>query len=95
METGYHGNTNACIDISSYKFDGKGGKGKPEHTHNVPLPDSYRGKYRGSYAETGLLYAKHLKEKIGEIKNSGRGLSAFIAESIVSCGGQIVYLIII
>ena len=90
LETGYHGNTNACIDISSYKFDGKGGKGKPEHTHIVPLPDSYRGKYRGSYAETGLLYAEHLRGKIEEIKNYGRGLSAFIAESIVSCGGQIV-----
>ncbi|RMG27955.1 MAG: aminotransferase class III-fold pyridoxal phosphate-dependent enzyme, partial [Bacteroidetes bacterium] len=24
LETGYHGNTNACIAISSYKFDGKG-----------------------------------------------------------------------
>ncbi len=28
-EVGYHGNTNMCIDISSYKFDGKGGKGAP------------------------------------------------------------------
>jgi len=26
-EHGYHGNTNMCIDISSYKFDGKGVKG--------------------------------------------------------------------
>ncbi|MEO6537372.1 MAG: aminotransferase class III-fold pyridoxal phosphate-dependent enzyme, partial [Ferruginibacter sp.] len=42
LEIGYHGNTNGCIDISSYKFDGKGGKGKPAHTHIVPLPDSYR-----------------------------------------------------
>jgi 4-aminobutyrate aminotransferase-like enzyme/Ser/Thr protein kinase RdoA (MazF antagonist) len=90
LETGYHGNTNACIDISSYKFDGKGGKGKPEHTHIVPLPDSYRGKYRGSYSETGLLYALHIKEKIEELKKTGKGLMAFISESIVSCGGQIV-----
>jgi 4-aminobutyrate aminotransferase-like enzyme/Ser/Thr protein kinase RdoA (MazF antagonist) len=90
LETGYHGNTGRCIDISSYKFDGEGGKGKPEHTHIVPLPDSFRGKYRGSYAETGLQYASHVKDKIEEIKKTGRGLSAFIAESIVSCGGQIV-----
>jgi 4-aminobutyrate aminotransferase-like enzyme/Ser/Thr protein kinase RdoA (MazF antagonist) len=90
LEVGYHGNTNACIDISSYKFNGKGGKGKPPHTHIVPLPDSYRGIHRGSYAETGLLYAGYIKEKIDEIVNAGRGLSAFIAESIVSCGGQIV-----
>lgn len=90
LEVGYHGNTGRCIDISSYKFDGKGGKGKPEHTHIVPLPDSFRGKYHGSYAETGLQYASHVKEKIDEIKRTGRNLSAFIAESIVSCGGQIV-----
>ena len=90
LEAGYHGNTGRCIDISSYKFDSKGGKGKPEHTHIVPLPDSFRGKYKGSYAETGLPYASHIKDKIEEIKKSGRGLSAFIAESIVSCGGQIV-----
>ncbi len=90
LEIGYHGNTNACIDISSYKFDGKGGKGKPDHTHIVPLPDSFRGKYTGTYDETGLQYAAHIKEKIYEIKKAGRGLSAFIAESIVSCGGQIV-----
>jgi 4-aminobutyrate aminotransferase-like enzyme/Ser/Thr protein kinase RdoA (MazF antagonist) len=90
LEVGYHGNTGRCIDISSYKFDGKGGKGKPEHTHIVPLPDSFRGKYRGAYAETGTQYASHIKDKIEEIKKAGRGLSAFIAESIVSCGGQIV-----
>lgn len=90
LEIGYHGNTGRCIDISSYKFDGKGGKGKPDHTHIVPLPDSFRGKYQGTYAETGKQYAAHVKEKIDEIKKAGRSLSAFIAESIVSCGGQIV-----
>ncbi|MFM8490016.1 MAG: aminotransferase class III-fold pyridoxal phosphate-dependent enzyme, partial [Bacteroidota bacterium] len=27
VEVGYHGNTQACVDISSYKFDGPGGSG--------------------------------------------------------------------
>ena len=31
METGYHGNTNALVDISPYKFEGPGGRGKPLH----------------------------------------------------------------
>jgi 4-aminobutyrate aminotransferase-like enzyme/Ser/Thr protein kinase RdoA (MazF antagonist) len=31
METAYHGNTNALIDISPYKFAGPGGRGKPPH----------------------------------------------------------------
>ncbi len=89
LEVGYHGNTNGCIGISSYKFDGKGGKGKPKHTYIVPLPDSFRGLYQGDKSETGAKYAAHIDEAIADIKANGRGVAAFIAESIVSCGGQI------
>jgi 4-aminobutyrate aminotransferase-like enzyme len=89
LEIGYHGNTNGCIHVSSYKFDGKGGKGKPEYTHIVPLPDSFRGLYQGKKSETGAKYAAHVSEAINHIKSLGRGVSAFLAESIVSCGGQI------
>ena len=89
LEIGYHGNTTGCIAVSSYKFDGKGGKGKPEHTHIVPLPDSFRGKYQGDKSETGALYAAHVQEAISDIQKKGRDVAAFLAESIVSCGGQI------
>jgi 4-aminobutyrate aminotransferase-like enzyme/Ser/Thr protein kinase RdoA (MazF antagonist) len=87
LESGYHGNSNACIDISSYKFDGKGGKGAPEHTHIVPLPDAFRGRHRGEHC--AAEYANYVDQAIKSIANSGKTLSAFIAESIVSCGGQI------
>jgi 4-aminobutyrate aminotransferase-like enzyme len=87
IEAGYHGNTGACIDISSYKFDGKGGTGAPEHTHIVPLPDAFRGKYRAK--DCGQKYAAHVREQIENIKSQGRNVAAFIAESIISCGGQI------
>jgi len=87
VEVGYHGNTNACIDISSYKFDGKGGKGAPEYTQIVPLPDKYRGKYQGE--ETGKKYAGHIQEAIKKIHDKKRKPAAFICESIISCGGQI------
>ena len=86
-EVGYHGNSNMCIDISSYKFDGKGGKGAPEHTHIFPLPDMYRGKYRGENA--GEKYAKEVQKQIDSIHKKGRGVAAFIIEPIISCGGQI------
>jgi 4-aminobutyrate aminotransferase-like enzyme/Ser/Thr protein kinase RdoA (MazF antagonist) len=89
LEIGYHGNTSGCIAVSSYKFDGKGGKGKPENTHIVPLPDSFRGKYQGDKSETGALYAAHVTEALQQIQAKGRNVSAFLAESIVSCGGQI------
>ena len=87
VEVGYHGNTNGCINISSYKFDGKGGKGAPEHTHIVPLPDSFRGFYRGE--DSGEKYALHINREIEEIRSKGRNPAAFICESIISCGGQI------
>ena len=86
-EVGYHGNTNMCVDISSYKFDGKGGKGAPEHTHIFPLPDSFRGKHRGK--NTASTYAKEVQECINHIQQKGRNVGAFIIEPIISCGGQI------
>jgi len=87
VEVGYHGNTSGCIDISSYKFDGEGGQGAPEHTHIVPLPDAYRGMYRGK--NTGPKYAEHIKKQIKNIQQKGRNIAGFICESIISCGGQI------
>ncbi|SHG90983.1 aminotransferase class III-fold pyridoxal phosphate-dependent enzyme [Flagellimonas flava] len=86
-EVGYHGNANICVDISSYKFDGKGGAGAPEHTHIIPLPDAFRGKYRGD--NTGDLYAKEVQHRIDDIRAKGRDVGGFIIESIISCGGQI------
>ncbi|MBZ0328677.1 MAG: aminotransferase class III-fold pyridoxal phosphate-dependent enzyme [Altibacter sp.] len=88
IEVGYHGNTNAVMEVSSYKFDGKGGSGKPETTHVLPLPDPFRGKYTGEGC--GVDYARHAKEHIDRLKGEGKGIAGFIGESMVSCGGQIV-----
>ncbi len=89
VEVGYHGNTGACIDVSSYKFDGKGGKGAPAHTQIVPMPDTYRGLYRDPKT-AGQQYAAHVGKALGHIQEQGRNVAAFLAESILSCGGQIV-----
>lgn len=86
-EMGYHGNTNACVEISSYKFEGKGGFDCPEHTHIFPLPDSFRGKYRGS--NTGEAYANEVKNLISSLQNKAKSPAALIVEPIISCGGQI------
>lgn len=87
MEVGYHGNSNACVDVSSYKFDGQGGTGCPPHTHIVPLPDAFRGKYRGE--KCGAEYSAHVDQIVNEISQQGKQAAAFICESIISCGGQI------
>ena len=81
------GTVTPCVDVSSYKFDGRGGKGAPEHTHIIPLPDRFRGLYQGD--NTGVEYAEHIKEHIKQIKSKNRSLAGFICESIISCGGQI------
>ena len=87
IEVGYHGNTQGCVDVSSYKFDGKSGHGAPEYTHIVPLPDTFRGLYKGK--EQSRRYTEHVKEQIQNIKAKGRNVAGFICESIMSCGGQL------
>lgn len=87
VEMGYHGNTQGCTNISSYKFDAKGGAGAPEHTHIVPLPDRFRGMYRGE--QESHTYATHIQEQVNNIQAKGRNVAGFICESIISCGGQI------
>ncbi len=89
VEVGYHGNTNAVIDVSSYKFDGKGGEGAPATTHIVPIPDVYRGLHRDPET-AGENYANYIDKSIAEVKGQGRGIAGFICESILSCGGQVV-----
>ncbi|WBX74066.1 aminotransferase class III-fold pyridoxal phosphate-dependent enzyme [Tenacibaculum pacificus] len=86
-EIGYHGNANMCIDISSYKFDGNGGSGAPEHTQIFPLVDTFRGKYRGE--NTADKYADEVQKCIDTIQEKGRNVGAFIIEPIISCGGQV------
>lgn len=89
LQVGYHGNTNACVEISSYKFDGPGGKGASPWVQVLPLPDTYRGLYRGDSIASAQQYAQHADRAIEQLQARGRGPAAFIAETIVSCGGQI------
>ena len=86
-EHGYHGNTNGTIGVSSYKFNGKGGQGKPKDTHLIPMPDAFRGKYRGE--NTGSLYAQEVHKTIASIQEQQKTLAGFIIEPIISCGGQV------
>ena len=92
VDWGYHGNTNACIEVSAYKFNRKGGRGKPDHIELATLPDPYRGEFRGYGADAGRAYAQSVAEKIELIRGAtGQGPAAFIAEAISGCGGQVVF----
>ena len=85
LDAAYHGNTSGLVDISPYKFNGKGGRGKPAHVEIMPLPDVYRGPYSGPGA--GARYAAH----VAEAARRTSGLAAFFAESASGCGGQIFF----
>ncbi|MFT4751226.1 MAG: 4-aminobutyrate aminotransferase-like enzyme/Ser/Thr protein kinase RdoA (MazF antagonist) [Neolewinella sp.] len=89
VEVGYHGNTGRTIDISGYKFDGKGGKGCPPQTKIIPMPDTFRGIHYAA-KDPGKAYAAYARRRIKEWADLGEKPGGFIAESILSCGGQIV-----
>ncbi len=87
----YHGNLSSLVEISPYKFDGPGGEGAPAHVHQAITPDGYRGPHKNSDPAAGALYAGHVETEIQKLTDSGKGLCAFICESLMSCAGQVVY----
>ena len=85
LRHGYHGHTQSVVEISPYKFLGKGGDGPPSHVGVAELPDIFRGRYTSPDATA--KYLSNLKKTITGLKQP---LSAFFSESIVSTAGQIV-----
>uniref|UniRef100_A0A646QCT5 Alanine--glyoxylate aminotransferase 2 n=1 Tax=Hemiscolopendra marginata TaxID=943146 RepID=A0A646QCT5_9MYRI len=93
VDHAYHGHVTSLIDISPYKFNHPGGQGKPDYVHIAACPDDYRGKYQADKlpeANLGKLYAEEVKNIINDLTAKGRKVRAFIAESLLSCGGQII-----
>ena len=100
----YHGHTSSLIEVSPYKYEGSGGSGVPEpHIHKAPIPDLYRGRYRENDPHAGQLYGETVREiceyitaqeeeggEGQEKKKKKKRVGAFIAESVLGCGGQIV-----
>ena len=84
LDHAYHGNTSSLINISPYKFNGKGGNGKPEHVEVVTMPDIFRGEFNDPET-AGIRYAQYVQNAI---QQQGDG-STFISESLLGCGGHI------
>ena len=89
LDHAYHGNLSSLIEISPYKHDGKGGTGKPRHVHRASMPDTYRGEFRANETEAAARYAKKLKDELQAAQAQG-GAAAFMCESLLGCGGQVV-----
>jgi len=90
LEAAYHGNTTSLVDISPYKHAGPGGSGAPEWVHVAALPDVYRGAYKASDPNAGANYATSVRDAIARVRDAGRGVAGFIAETCPSVGGQLI-----
>lgn len=89
IDDAYHGHTTSLIDISPYKAEGPGGSGCADWVHRVPAVDTYRGQFTG--ADAGEKYAQHVTTVIDEMRQQEQKLCAWIAESLPSVGGQLVF----
>jgi 4-aminobutyrate aminotransferase-like enzyme len=87
LEDAYHGHSSSLVDISPYKFAGRGGAGRRSWVHVAPLADDYRGAYRRSDPLAGAKYAG----AVARLIDGGVRPAAFIAESLPSVGGQVVF----
>jgi 4-aminobutyrate aminotransferase-like enzyme/Ser/Thr protein kinase RdoA (MazF antagonist) len=90
LEHAYHGHTTTLVDVSPYKFDGPGGGGRRPWVHVAPLPDDYRGPHRRRDPDAGVMYARYVGKITARLQVEGRGLAAFLAETLPSVAGQIV-----
>ncbi|ESO11579.1 hypothetical protein HELRODRAFT_108850, partial [Helobdella robusta] len=90
LDHAYHGHVISAMDLSPYKFNHKGVK--KSWVHVVPTPDVYRGKYTDQSHpdyDLGKLYADEVRQVLERLPSEGRRVAAFFAESLQSCGGQI------
>lgn len=91
LEHAYHGHTSTLIDISPYKFKGPGGNSRKRWVHVVPIADDYRGLYRRGEADIAKKYGSHVGLILDECKRKGQPVAAYIAETLPSVAGQIVF----
>ena len=89
LDHAYHGTSTVTMEMSPYKFDGKGGFGKMSWIHKAISPDLYRGAYKYGDDKAGEKYAHDVKRIIDELNVEGKSPAVFICETLLGVGGQI------
>ena len=89
VDHAYHGHSPSMVELSPYKFNGKGGQGQASHVGVVAMPDVYRGPFREP-SEAGRQYGALLQPAIESLRRHDIVTAAFYCESLLGCGGQIV-----
>lgn len=90
VDHAYHGNSPSMIELSPYKFNSKGGSGRPAHIQVAEIPDDYRGRFLREDPQAGERYAQDVQRAVQDIQQRGQQAAAFYCESILGCGGQVV-----
>ncbi|KQV44496.1 MULTISPECIES: aminotransferase class III-fold pyridoxal phosphate-dependent enzyme [unclassified Rhizobium] len=89
VDHAYHGHLSSLIDVSPYKFAGKGGEGRPPHVRVAEMPDLYRGRFRYGDADAGRKYAEDVCRQVEGLSAEGRKSALFFSEGILGTGGQL------
>ncbi|MFK0277153.1 aminotransferase class III-fold pyridoxal phosphate-dependent enzyme [Ensifer sp. NPDC090286] len=89
VDHAYHGHLSSLIDVSPYKFAGKGGEGQASHVKVAEMPDLYRGRYRYDDADAGRKYAEDVRNQVAALAADGRRPALFFSEGILGTGGQL------
>lgn len=89
LDHAYHGTSTVAIEMSPYKFDGKGGFRQMPYIHKAKNPDQYRGEFRYDDADAGKKYAADVQRIIEDLKKDNKAPAAFICETLLGVGGQI------
>lgn len=84
LESGYHGHSQASMEASAYKYEGRGGFGRQDHILKLPLPGLYRGQF-----DTAEEYIQDAQSRIEAHASNRLYPAALIAEPISGCGGQV------
>ncbi|WP_315822092.1 aminotransferase class III-fold pyridoxal phosphate-dependent enzyme [Paraflavitalea speifideaquila] len=86
LDHAYHGTSTVAIEMSPYKFDGKGGFGQMPYIHKAISPDLYRGPYGYDDPAAGEKYAADVAFILAQYPGK---VAAFICETLLGVGGQI------
>ena len=90
IDKAYHGNSTTCTEISPHRIDRPGKPGLPDHVHKVITPDTFRGPYKRDDKAAGKKYGDDVKRILDQLSQDDKGPAAFIAESLIGTGGQVV-----
>ena len=85
LDHAYHGHSTSMIELSPYKFNGRGGQGRADHVQVVPMPDAYRE----SAGRAGPHHTLAMARALEAIHARGSSPAAFFCESMPGCGGQV------